>query len=208
MVSLSMKTLFLPSMRLVVQALRLLAVVTALVPRTPHHHLHSQSSRSSRRMLLSVSSPLVLSMTLLICLSQRILRLLTLQLRAPLSASSGVLAATVPLVLTRTPLRLLVTTPINMFRHTSSMTPRRPAVSPSATCASVITRSVLLTMSPRQTLLHATFLHTSSRATRWSATLSLAVPSWLTASGMQRSLHTTCQQRQSATLLRTTSTFI
>ncbi len=63
-----------------------------------------------------------------------------------------------------------MTTPISYvqayFQYDSK---KEPAVSPSATCASVITRSVLLTMSWR-TLLHATFLHTSSRLRRWSAT--------------------------------------
>ncbi len=49
------------------------------------------------------------------------------QLLAPRSASSGVWAATVPSAQTRTPSRSSATTLISMFRHTSSMTPRRPA---------------------------------------------------------------------------------
>ncbi len=54
---------------------------------------------------------------------------------APSSASSGVWAATVPSAPTRTPSRSSATTPTSTFRLTSSMTPRRPAASPSATCA-------------------------------------------------------------------------
>ena len=42
---------------------------------------------------------------------------------------------------TRTPSRSSATTPISISRHTSSMTPRRPAVSPFLTCVSVISRS-------------------------------------------------------------------
>ena len=43
------------------------------------------------------------------------------------SASSGVSAATVPLVQTRTPSRSSATTPTSSYRLTSSTTPRRPA---------------------------------------------------------------------------------
>ena len=55
---------------------------------------------------------------------------------APRSASSGVSAATVLSVPTRTPPRSSATILTSTFRLTSSMTPRRPAVSPSATCVS------------------------------------------------------------------------
>ena len=51
----------------------------------------------------------------------------TLPPRAPSPASSGVSAATAPSARTRTPSRSSAITPINMFRHTSSTTPRRPA---------------------------------------------------------------------------------
>jgi pyruvate-ferredoxin/flavodoxin oxidoreductase len=49
-------------------------------------------------------------------------------LPAPSSASSGVWAATAPWAPTRTPSRSSATTPTSMCRHTSNMTPRRPAV--------------------------------------------------------------------------------
>lgn len=64
------------------------------------------------------------------------------QLPAPSSASSGVWVATVPSAPTRTRSRSSATTPTSTSRPTSSTTPRRPAASPSRTCALVIPRSV------------------------------------------------------------------
>ena len=82
-------------------------------------------------------------------------------LPAPSSASSGVWAATVPLAPTRTPPRSSATIPTSTSRPTSSMTPRRPAASPSAICASAISPSSLLTISTRLTSWPATCLPTS-----------------------------------------------
>ena len=48
-------------------------------------------------------------------------------------------------------------TPTRTFRLTSSTTPRRPAASPSAICASATSRSRARTTSTRQTSLHAMF---------------------------------------------------
>ena len=100
-------------------------------------------------------SPWASTTTLPTCLWKRRKRRTPLQ-KAPSSASSGAWAATVLLVRTRTPSRLSATTPINMYRHTSSMTPRRPAVSPSRTCALATSRSRAHTTSTRLTLLPAT----------------------------------------------------
>ena len=100
--------------------------------------------------LLSAST-----MTLLICPWKK-KKLQTPLQKAPSNASSGVWAATVLLAQTRTPSRSSVTIPINMYRHTSSMTPRRPAVSPFPICVLVTNRSRAHTTSTRQTLLLAT----------------------------------------------------
>ena len=82
-------------------------------------------------------------------------KLLPIPLRPVRSAaSSGASAATVRSVPTRTPSRSSVTIPISISRHTSSMTPRRPAASPFRTCVSAISPLSLLTTSPRQTSLH------------------------------------------------------
>ena len=83
-----------------------------------------------------------------------------LLLPAPSSASSGVWAATVLLAPTRTPPRSSATIPTSTSRPTSSMTPRRPAASPSAICVSAISPSSLLTISTRLTLWPATCLPT------------------------------------------------
>ena len=101
----------------------------------------------------------------------------TAPLRARLSASSGVSAVTVLSVPTRTPQRSSVTTPTSSSRLISSMTPRRPAVSPSAIFVSVTSRSRALTTSTRLTSLPATTLPMLSRVTRWFRTLSRAVSS-------------------------------
>ena len=78
---------------------------------------------------------------------------------------------------TRTPSRSSATTPTSTSRPTSSTTPRRPAASPSATCALAIRPSARRTTSRRPTLSLATTPATSSRASRWSATSSLAARS-------------------------------
>ena len=120
------------------------------------------------------------------------------------NVSSGVSAVTVPLALTRTPLRLSVTIPTSMFRHTSSTTQRRPAVSPSATFALATSRSRARTTSIKPTSLPATILHTLSRVTKWLTTLSRAVYSSSTVSGMLLNSTSTCPPKQSATSLTTT----
>ena len=74
--------------------------------------------------------------------------------------------ATALSVRTRTPSRSSATIPISSFRLTSSTTPRRPAVSPSATCASAISPSRARTTSTRPTSLPAMFLPTSPSTSR------------------------------------------
>ncbi len=83
---------------------------------------------------------------------------------APRSASSGVSAATVLSVPTRTPPRSSATILTSTFRLTSSMTPRRPAVSPSATCVSATSPSAAPTTSTRLTSWPATTPLTSTWA--------------------------------------------
>jgi pyruvate-ferredoxin/flavodoxin oxidoreductase len=61
---------------------------------------------------------------------------------------------------TRTPQRSSETTPTNISRHTSSMTPRRPVVLPFPICVLATTRSRALTTSTRQISWLATTLHT------------------------------------------------
>ena len=82
------------------------------------------------------------------------------QLLEQLLANSGALAVTELLVQTRIPSKSSATTLINTFRHTSSMTLKRQAVSPFLTCVSVINLSNLLIISIRLTSLHVTTLHT------------------------------------------------
>src|SRR5699024_2528203 len=91
-----------------------------------------------------------------ICPCRRLNLLRSHPLLVQLNVSSGVWAETVPLVLTRTPPRSSVTTPTNTSRLTSSMTPRRQAVSQFPTCVLVTTRSRALTTSTRLTSLHVT----------------------------------------------------
>ena len=75
---------------------------------------------------------------------------------APSSASSGVWAATAPSAPTRTPSRSSATIPTSTFRRISSMTPKRPAASPSAICASVTSPSRAPIISTRPTSWPAT----------------------------------------------------
>ncbi len=116
-------------LQLAAEVLRLSAAVTVSVPRILLLPASSLYMMNLRRTSLRLTSPSVSTMTLPTSLSKRSPHP-TPQQKAPSSASSGVLAVTVPLVLTKTLSRLSVTTPTSMFRHTSSTTLRRPAVSP------------------------------------------------------------------------------
>lgn len=107
--------------------------------------LPSRSSRSSRRTRPSASSPSVSRTTLPACPCPWIRTPPTRRPRAPSSASSGASAATAPLAPTRTRSRSSATTRTSTSRPTSSTTPRRPAVLPLRTCASVTPRSALRT---------------------------------------------------------------
>ena len=78
---------------------------------------------------------------------------------------------------TRTPSRSSATTPTSTSRPTSSTTPRRPAASPSRTCASATPRSARRTTSTRPTSWPATTPATSPRASRWSRMSSRAARS-------------------------------
>ena len=118
---------------------RLSAVATVSVPRIHRPQAYSLYMRSSRRTSPSTSSQSESPMTSP-AFHFRKRKLRTPRLPAPSSASSGVSAATVLSVPTRTPSRLSVTTQISMFRHTSSMTQRRRAVSPSPTFVSATAR--------------------------------------------------------------------
>ena len=131
------------------------AVVTVWAPRTPPLQAYLQYMKSWQKQSQKLVSPWASTMTLLICPWKK-KKLQTPLQKAPSNANSGVWAATVLLVQTRTPSRSSVTTPINMYRHTSSMTPRRPAVSPSPICVLVTNRSRAHTTSIKQTLLPAT----------------------------------------------------
>ena len=75
---------------------------------------------------------------------------------------------------TRTPSRSSATTPTSTSRPTSSTTPRRPAASPSPTCASVTSPSRARTTSTRPTSWPATTRPMSPRASRWCRTSSPA----------------------------------
>ncbi len=114
------------------------------VPRILLLHLYSLYMQSSLRLIPSLSSH---SVSLMMLQTSHWLRkmLPTQQQKAQSSASSGVSAATVLLVLTRTPSRSSATTLTSTFRLTSSMTQRRQAVSLSHICVSVISPSRALT---------------------------------------------------------------
>ena len=115
------------------------AADTVSALRTHRLQAFLQFTRSLIRLSPSTTSPSVLTMMLPTFHSPR-RKLRTPRQRALLNVSSGVSAVTVPLVLTKTLLRLSVTIPINTFRLTSSMTRRRPAVLPFLTCVSAISR--------------------------------------------------------------------
>ena len=129
-------------------------------------------TRNWKKTLPRAALPLVLLMTLPTSLCPKSNRLPLHQRKVLLNASSGVSVVTVRLVQTKTQPRLSVTTLTNTFRHTSSTTPRRLAVSQSATCALATSRLRARTTSTRRTLLLVITSHTSSRATRWCRTLS------------------------------------
>ena len=100
---------------------------TAWAARTPRRPPSSLCSRSWRRISPRSVSPWASPTTSPSCLCRKSSPLPSPQLLAPRSASSGVWAATAPSAQTRTPSRSSATIPTSMFRHTSSMTPRRPA---------------------------------------------------------------------------------
>ena len=151
------------------------AMVLALKIRRLRPHL--LSLKSSRRISLVMSLRLVLWMMLPTCLCPKIRMLPIPQPKEPSSASSGVLVAMVRLAPTRIPSRSSAIIPTSTFRHISSTTPRRPVVSPSATCASAITEFALRTMSPRQTSWRATTPRILPRVSRWCATSNQEEPS-------------------------------
>ena len=172
-----MRMSFLHCMKPEKAILPLSVAVMVLVLKIRRLRPHSLSLKSSRRISLAMSLRLVLWMMLPTCLCPKIRMLPIPQPKEPSSASSGALVATVRLVPTRTPSRSSATIPTSTFRRISSMTPRRPVVSPSATCASAITGFALRTMSPRQTSWRATTLRILPRVLRWYATSNPAEPS-------------------------------
>src|SRR5574344_2767488 len=147
-------------------------------------------------------------MTLLPFLFRKSNRLRLLLLKVLWNANSGVSAATVLSVLTRTQRRSSATTPTNTFRLTSSTTQRRQAVLLFPTCALATARSEARTTSTRLTLLHATTSHISKKDIRWFRTLRREEYSLLTASGTTKSLINIFlpQQRNTSTTTRLKST--
>ena len=113
-------------LRVLVQ--RLSAVVMVLVQKILLLQVYLLYMRNLQKMNLRISLQLVLTMMLQITHSKK-KKHQTLLLRVQSSVNSGVSAVTEQLVLIKTLLKSSATILINMFRHTSSMTLRKQAVS-------------------------------------------------------------------------------
>ena len=137
-------------------------------------HLYLLFIKNLKKMLQRAVSQLVSQMMLQTYLYQKLNQLLLHLLLVQQSVTSGGMVEPVLQVLTRTLQRSSVTTQINTFRHTSSMTPRRQVVLQFLTFVLVTIQSEAHTTLIRLTSQHVTTHLMQLKVTRWFRMLNQA----------------------------------